>query len=64
LSFRRTTPADRQSEFARRAAQVGRVYKTNLPKTIIGGQPARKDASELSFKKKVNGPGVSVRWKE
>jgi ribonuclease J len=61
---RRPIPVGRQAEFARRAAEVGRVYKTNLPKTVIG-QPSRKPGAEnISFKKKPTGPGVASRLRE
>jgi hypothetical protein len=67
-STRRLTQNERQAEFARRAAEVGRIYKTDLPKTVIGNQPPRKavkPAEPVSFKKNIGGPGATISaWKE
>jgi hypothetical protein len=62
--MRRLSQQERQAEFARRAAEVGRVYKTDLPKTVIG-QPQRTNNRPVSFKKNIGGPGASISaWKE
>ena len=61
---KRLNQQERQADFARRAAEVGRIYKTNLPKTVVGQQP-RKSPGTVSFKKKIGGPNASISaWKE
>jgi ribonuclease J len=61
---RRLSQRERQAEFARRAAAVGRIYKTDLPKTVIG-QPVRVNNGPVSFKKNIGGPSASISaWKE
>jgi ribonuclease J len=61
----------RKADFARRAAQVGRVYKADLPKTVIGQPPRRPNQSvgpnansSLSFKKKPSGPSIGNVMRE
>ena len=62
--IRHLSQQERQAEFARRAAEVGRIYKTDLPKTVIGQQP-RNQSGPVSFKKKIGGPDASISaWKE
>jgi ribonuclease J len=60
---RRLNQQERAAEFARRAAEVGRIYKTDLPKTVIGQQPRQK-SGEVSFKKNIGGPAAGNAWRE
>jgi ribonuclease J len=61
---RRLNQQQRAAEFARRAAQVGRVYKTNLPKTTVGQPPRANSDQQVSFKKTIGGPAAGNAWRE
>jgi ribonuclease J len=63
LRPRRLNQRERQAEFARRAAEVGRIYKTDLPKTVVG-QQQRQKPDKISFKKTVGGPSAGNAWRE